>query len=421
VALWRGSRSSERSEIDFRIESLAKETPPEAADGLREIEEQLRELARVTGVTPELLNAAAQTLVSFNRVEDAAALWRECLAQDPNYPPALCGLGQYHADRGEHVEASRFFRQANEVEPHSPAHAARIAQELLAQDQADAVISLLKPLVEDWPSEVAILTLLGQAYVRKKSFRPAVRILERTIVLAPELTNAYFSLGQAAAALGERELAQEYLRAFQLLKKRDEESHRRLLREKDDRRDTLRLLAESFARVAALFLGSGNPQAAEALLQRALHIDPESGPALELLAWLYHRQGRLDECRQVLQRLERLSNYLPGQLVCGSLYGDMKMFPQAESALLHAIQLAPQQSATYAALATLYLRWGIKLNEARQAALYAVDLDPSGENFELLATTCTACGDTAGATSARQFARLTGSLPPAQAPRFPVP
>ena len=396
----------------FGLGVLTKQATPEAAEAIRQIDQWLKQLAEVHGVTPELTNIAAHTLLTLGRGEDAAHLWEECLKKDPKYLPALCGLGEYFASRGEHEHALKYFRSAHEIEPGEPAHAVRIAQELLAQGRLDEVITLLLPMVEQASHDVAVLAILGQAYVQKKSYREAIRLLERAVFLAPGFTNAYFGLGQATAALGERELAAEYLQAFQTLKKRDEEAHRELLRTKDDLRDTRRRLAELYTRVATAFLGAGDPETAEGILSKARELCPESGPALELLAWLYHRQGRRTECLEILRILAQQRDYLPGQLLCGTLFCDMKLYAEGEEAFRRAIELAPHQPSPYAALASLYLRWGEKLSEARKMALKAVDLDPSAENFELLAAACTACGDTTGAISARHLARLAGGIFP---------
>ncbi len=405
----------------FGLDVLTRKATPEAAEAIRQIDEWLQQLAEVQGVTPELTNIAAHTLLTLGRGEDAARLWEECLKKDPQFLPAVCGLGEYFASKGEHEPALKYFRSAREIEPGEPAHAVRIAQELLAQGRLDEVITLLLPMVEQASHDVPLLAVLGQAYVQKKSYREAVRLLERAVFLAPGFTNAYFGLGQAAAALGEKDLAEEYLRAFQTLKKRDEEAHRELLRTKDDLRDTRRRIAELFTRVATAFLGAGDPKTAEGILFKARGLYPESGPALELLAWLYHRQGRRTECLQILRILAQQQDYLPGQLLCGTLFCDLKLYAEAEQAFRRAIELAPHQPSSYAALAGLYLRWGEKLSEARKMALNAVDLAPSAENFELLATACTACGDTTGAISARHLARLAGGVfAPNNSPRtFP--
>jgi tetratricopeptide (TPR) repeat protein len=400
----------DQSEDVFGLSVLIEKASPDLEAAIHQIDVWLRQLAEIQGVTPELANIAAHTLLAFGRGEDAARLWEECLKKDPKYLPALCGLGEYFASRGEHERALGYFRQAREIEPTEPAHAVRIGQEILAQGRLDEVIALLLPVVEESSQDVAVLAILGQAYLQKKSFREAIRLLERTVFLAPGFTNAYFGLGQATAAMGEKALATEYFQVFQALKKRDEEAHRELLRTKDDVRDTRRRLAEIYTRVAAAFLGAGDPETAEMILFKARELFPESGPAMELLAWLYHRQGRRDKCLGILEVLAEQRNYLPGQLLCGSLFADLKMYPEAEQALKRAVELAPQQPSGYAALAGLYLRWGEKLPEARRMALKAVDLEPSAENLELLATICIACGDNAGAISARHLARLAGGL-----------
>lgn len=399
---------------DFGLEDVAASSPADLASGLRRANEWLKELARKHRASAEALSVAAQGLLTFGRSEEAVRLWEWCLQVDPRFVPAICGLAQHFADIGDSDRALRYFRLAAELEPDMIAHRVKIAQELMRLGASDEVIALLEPLLRQHPNDVALLVILGQAYVHKKDYEKAVPVLERAINLAPTMTNAYYTLAQATFALGEKELAKEYLKIFQQLKENDEEAHRRVLQSKDDLRQMRLDLAEFYSRIAATFLAVGDPTTAELILREARTLSADSNPPFELMAWLYHRQGRRKECLAVLETLAEREEYLPGQLLCASLFDELGMFDRAEKALRQAIALAPHQAPGYAALARLYLRSGKKLPTARAAALRAVDLEPSPANLELLAAVCHACGDFATVTMARQMAAILEPLRPDQ-------
>ncbi len=406
--LWTFSkpRLNSAETIDFGLEALAATCPPELADGLRYAESLLQELAARHGVTAELYNIAAQALHTFGRSEAAAVQWKESLKLDPNCLPALCGLAEFYAGQGEGEEAVHYFRRAWEIEPQETTHPLKLAQELLRQARSDKVIALLEPLSQEHPCNVAVLALLGQAYVQAKQFDKACQVLERAIYLAPGLTNSYYALAQAQVALGRSQEAKENLKIFQMLKDRDEEAHRQYLRIHDDRRDALRYLAELFTRIAAAYLAGGDPQKGEHILLTARKFSPESNPPLEVLAWLYHRQGRKAECLRTLEELASRKDYLPGQLLCASLFEELAMLPQAEEAYRRAIELAPHQGPGYVALAMFFLRHNRNLPEAEALALRAFDLEPTPENLELYAAVCFSLGKAQEAQTAQQMAAI---------------
>ncbi|MCS7238004.1 MAG: tetratricopeptide repeat protein [Thermoguttaceae bacterium] len=411
--IFTGQRSSPKGATaeDLRLETLVETSSPELAAGLRQASQWLNQLAQRQGISAEVLALAAHGLLTFGRTEESIRLWQRCLEIDPNFVPAICGLAECFVGSGDTEQALKYFRRAAEIEPTSTGHQIKIAQELMRLAQSDQVIELLEPVLRRHPNDVAILVLLGQAYVHKKEYEKAVLVLERAINLAPTLTNAYYALAQATFALEEKELAKEYLKVFQHLKERDEEAHRQVLRTQDDRREILRSLAEFYSRIATAFLAAGDAQTAELILLEARKLSPECNPPLELLAWLYHRQGRRQDCLAILEELAKRVDYLPGQLLCGTLFNELGLFHQAEQALLRGVELAPHQAPGYTALASFYLRWQRKLPSARAAALRALDLDPCVENCELVAATCTALGDTASVQAAKELAAVLRQQP----------
>jgi len=362
--------------------------------------EALRELLREIGPVPQVFHVLAQGFQAFGKTDVGELLWKHCLELDTDFLPAYSALAELFASRGEHDEAIKFYEKTISLDPDSPVFPAKLACEYMAIGKVAETVELLERYRPVFPSNVPILAMLGQAYVQRKEYSAARNVLERVIQLAPEYTNAYYGLAQAATALGDRESANRYLEVFQRLKKQDEQAHRDELKTLDDLKSVRRRAAQLLSSIAAVYLAHNLPERAEKTLQKALDFDEQDPAARELLAWLYHRQGRAGELEKMLGELSEESDRLDAQLLCGALYTELGKFQLAEKAYQSALRLASHQPAIYRALAEVYLRSRANLIEARKLALYAVDLEPSETHLHLLATVCTLMGDSTTAQSA---------------------
>ena len=120
-----------------------------------------------------------------------------------------------------------------------------------------------------------------------------------------------------------------------------------------------------------------------------------------MLAWLYERQGRLDEAQDVLARGRRAN---PGNLGIhlrsGAFLASRGEYDLAEEVIRKAIEILPYQGGGYAALASMHLASNRKLSEAKELAAKAVALEPLAKNYFLLGSICRAVGDLPAARAA---------------------
>ena len=203
--------------------------------------------------------------------------------------------------------------------------------------------------------------------------------------MAPDYTSAYYELGTACANLGDREKAKEYLDQFQILKDRDEQAHRDLLKSTQDVNDVRTAVAEICSSAGKVFLAHGEVATAEEHLLRAMELDAELAEPRQVLAWLYQKQGRTDEALRELVVLQEQTTDDPA--VCfglGEMFMQMGEFERAEASLSEAGRDLAHQSGSYIALAGLYLKANRKIPEARALALKAIDLEPAASHYRVL-------------------------------------
>jgi tetratricopeptide (TPR) repeat protein len=189
---------------------------------------------------------------------------------------------------------------------------------------------------------------------------------------------------------------------FQELKARDEQAHRDQL--KDTELGLHRVeggVAEIETNVAKAYIAFGVPQKAEELLERAFQLNPSSPEPARVLAWLFEREGRVDEAVQTLSDVAAaLPEDFTVHLALGQLLARIGRVEEAEQNFLRMVDLTPNQASGHVVLARFYLEAAHKPDEAKGAAQRAVDLAPTAENYFLLAEACYGSGDLQHASAA---------------------
>jgi tetratricopeptide (TPR) repeat protein len=323
--------------------------------------------------------------------------------------PAHAAIAAVAQQKGDLAEAAEHFRRALQGEPRSTAYPVQLAEVLIAQDQLADAVELLEGLLKQHPRVMAASVLLGQAYLRRREYAKAREHLEVGIQLGPDYTNAYHGLATACRFLGDQEKSAEYLKKFQELKSRDEQTHRRQLKAGSEKGQFLAVIARTHTAAARVCIAHGDYQRAEAQLRRASDVIPGEVESRMILAWLREQQGRADEALTLLAAIrDSAPDDVRAQLSIATAYVRLGQFDEAERAFRHVIELSPQEAGAYAALANLCLSSDRKLEEARQLLQHAVRLDGDPTYYLQLAAACQKLGDQAGARAAAEQAANLG-------------
>jgi tetratricopeptide (TPR) repeat protein len=389
------------------IARAAKNTTPEVAELLREINDVACTVVERYPDRPEAVDVMARLHYRFTELEAAIEYWQQAIELDPDFCPAYHSIGSHYLEIGDNAKAIKYFRKALELEPGSPAFAVELAQALIGDGQVEEGIRILLEDLKIHPKAMGTLAMLGHAYIQTRDYAEAKKYFELAIEVGPNYANAYHGLVTACANLGEEDLAKEYAEKLKEMKDRDDATHRQELKTFDDVVNVKRTMAEIYTTAANVYLAQNEPQIAEEHLQRAIELNPASVPAHEVLTWLYQRQGRKQEAAQALQALAKVApDNVAGHTSYAALCLELGWLDEAEEAYRKTIDLTPRQAGGYVALARFYVEHARNLPEAKRLAQKAVDLEPTAEHYYWLAAACQINGDREGAREAMEQAVL---------------
>ena len=219
--------------------------------------------------------------------------------------------------------------------------------------------------------------------------------------LQPSDSRAYYGLATACEKLGESDKAKECQEQFQKRKAEESNAYYRDQKRYDDSANLRERVVLAHLCAGQMYRHSGGLSKAEEHLRRALAIAPRNTAGLRELATFYQEAHREQDALEICERLRTIE---PGDAInvlnIGMGNARLQRFDAAEAAFRKVMELAPRQVEAYQALATVYLKTGRELREARSLAETAVRLQPSAANFRLLGEACDKNGDGQGALSA---------------------
>jgi tetratricopeptide (TPR) repeat protein len=327
-----------------------------------------------------------------------------CLELNPGLADAYDILARVAFEKGELEESVRLCHEALKHGPANSETLNQLGRALLDLGRTQEANQVLKQAVELPRPTSESYYLLGQASLQSGNHVSVKEHFQRAITLLPDHTQAFFGLYTACLRLGQTDEATRYREQFLKLEAID----RRTLTDRSARQDTLTGLPLVRKTVARTFFGAAQVhrlheqtgKAAE-LLRKAAALDAESPVYRSALEALYTQRNALADGVAVFEQLaadqpENSLNYF----FLGRLHDRLKQFESAERAYRKVQQLAPDWPEGYRVLADLYLRANLRLGEARTMARRALELEPSGPHYYLLAVACLKNNDRAGALEA---------------------
>jgi cyclophilin family peptidyl-prolyl cis-trans isomerase/tetratricopeptide (TPR) repeat protein len=298
--------------------------------------------------TADVWNERAQIYIALGDYEEAIQTYQESLALDDEYIQTHLALAELYKLQAEWDKAEQAYVQAIEANPRS-----------------------VQPHLH-----------LGQLYIRQKDWEKAVTAFQQALELKANSAEAYGGLGYVYTQLGDVEAAlQAYLKAtelapgdynnhknlailYQQLGQTDNaimEATEALAVAPEDQKPSLEAFLaqlgqpvsasspESAEEVQSLLTqGRGQMEAedwaaAETSYQQVIELEPSNALAHSALAYVYARQGRLEEAiSENLQVLELLPNDYNSLKNLAILYQQVGDIPKAIEAAELALPLAPE-------------------------------------------------------------------------------
>jgi tetratricopeptide (TPR) repeat protein len=347
----------------------------EMASGLRlHRAGRLDEAARVyeAALERDPLNADACCLLGVVRNQqgqpaEAVALIGRAVAMRPGVAGFHANLGLAWQSMGRLAESAEEYGHALRLYPHDPA--AHVNRGVVVRALGDKLEALehFRRAVELNPNLAQARTNLGELLVELGRPQEALEHCQAALVLEPEMVEAHINLGNVLRGLGRLgEASRSYLEALRLdpfrgqaaaglglaAFRRDawEEAldwFRRAVELEPRSIELLRYLAEAEA-VCRLY-----PEVRETC-QRILEIDPDYELAHNVLGYILHEEGQLEEA---LRRYETALRLEPDLSIAhhniGVLQVEMGNPVEAEAHLRRTLQLEPDHAMTLARLTTL--------------------------------------------------------------------
>jgi len=229
---------------------------------------------------PRLLESA-QTAVTQRRYDDAIALCRTVLTENPkSFDAALIGASAaVRSGDAENVKA--FAEQSIVIKPDDATGYVFLGRSFLMRRQPDVAAGCLSKALELDPNQAVVYHLFGQALQQADRDSEAVEAFRRAIQMAPNSVDSHIALGQLHIKLGNRsEAALCFRRAYKI------EPHS----------------VRGLSQLAKALIEEDEHQQAEAALRKAILLEPNAPIPLALLGQVLQQNGRFAEAAEVLRR-----------------------------------------------------------------------------------------------------------------------
>jgi tetratricopeptide (TPR) repeat protein len=399
-AFWTDPKPEEMAspQWSWALPELSAEISPTYRELFETAQAAVTEVMNAYPGDPHAISALGVLCYLGHDRELEAETWEHCLELDPDNDLAfqrLCTLAQEEANHERIVElAETALKQA----PDNANYASQLGAALLYLNRDEEAKSVLERLVRRGQADADSYFVLAEACYKLNDLQKAERYYSAASALLPFSSSMMFGLVKVCRKLGKKEKAAEYQQRFQELKdaekaaaeQQDASSRQRF-------RDELHIptrVSEILRYVGQAYLDAGELDLAEENWLQAAELSPQDSETRQLLANLYDGKGQLEEA---LRWVRELGDLFPDDSTHerneALLLIRLKRFDEAERIFRDRCQAEPTRSAHYRDLAGLLLTRSGDLQEAKQLAVHAVELEPTAVNFSLLATVALQAGD----------------------------
>ena len=155
----------------------------------------------------------AAALVAEKKYEEAIALYKELIRENPGKDSLILSLAWAYRDSGQLQEAIILFEQLLETELSRKVFTGFAFDELVRiytqKGDFSRLIEICRQVVQVQPDDLSLLFTLGQSYLKSDRPAEAADVFEKLCRLEPDATLYLTSLGNACIALGDFDHAEE--------------------------------------------------------------------------------------------------------------------------------------------------------------------------------------------------------------------
>ncbi|RAR51904.1 putative O-linked N-acetylglucosamine transferase (SPINDLY family) [Paraburkholderia unamae] len=258
----------------------------------------------------------------------AADAWRAALLRDAHRGDAWNNLGNCLRLLGEPRESEAAYRRALAVQPGDANALTNLGTLMQEEGREDEALACLRDALAAAPGTAVAMINLGVLLTRLGPLDEALSLLERAIVLEPHLAPAAYNYGVALQAQGRlRDAGAQYRRALALDPAhaeaacnlgnvcRDLGEHRAAQEAYETAIHVRPDFVDAYNNAANLMRTLGGLDEAQALLRKALELDPSRSATLNNLGNVLKDGGDLDEGIECFRRAVTSE---PGNLIAHS-------------------------------------------------------------------------------------------------------
>jgi len=237
---------------------------------------------------PKFLTALIYT--SLGKFDEAQKKYEEVTKLDPESIWALSSLADVLVLQKKMAEAASVYEKLIEKEKNEPLLYFNLAVIYSRIGKIDSACEKLKEAIKLNPGYIEAYIGLGVLCEMKKDYAGAVENFEKALAIEPLDARLHFYLGVLYDKKKEKSLA---VKEF---------------------REAMRLnpsLSDAYNYVGYMFAEDGvNLDEAEALIKKALEVEPDNGAYVDSLGWVYFKKGM---CEKALTELERAVKLEPDE------------------------------------------------------------------------------------------------------------
>ena len=142
-------------------------------------------------------------------LEEATKIFKQVLAQDPNFVLAYYDLAVAQRDSGQVDQAIQSYEKILSIHPDFPETLSNVGGFYFRNGQVDKAVQSFKRALEVYPNFIQALSNLGAVLNKLGRAAEAIPHLEKTLQLDPKFAIAHFNLGNSYFALGRLEEARK--------------------------------------------------------------------------------------------------------------------------------------------------------------------------------------------------------------------
>ncbi len=254
------------------------------------------------------------------RREEAEALYRSVLRENPNHADTLHLLGVLAAECGNFDLAVAAIGRAIEVRPGVPVYYNNLGLAFSRKEDWERAAAAYRQALRMQPTSAALCSRLGEALGNLGRYKEAAEAYRRSVELDPDRGEVRFALGQALQMIDRLEEAEGHCRAATALDGP----------------------AEAWYQLGNVLHQLGRYEESIEPYQRAIEVEPDRAEAHYNLAGSLGKLGRHEEAVASLREaLWMRPEYAEAHNNLGTAYQALGRLPDAEIAYRNAVQLNP--------------------------------------------------------------------------------